>query len=70
VAVPKQRLPNCEVWRVLALRPQPRRADLILPVSLVLVLQVQLPAGQVCSMELEVVAVVRAVSSFVSKLGF
>jgi len=41
----KQRLPDCEEWWVSALRPQPRRADLILPISPVLVWQVQLPAG-------------------------
>ena len=45
VPVPKQRQPDYEVWRVLALRPQPHRADLILPVSSVLVWQAQLLAG-------------------------
>ena len=45
VAVPKQWLPDYEVLRVLALRPQPHRADQILPVSPVLVWQVQLSAG-------------------------
>jgi len=37
VAVPKERLPDCEVGRVLALRQQLQRADLVLPVSPVLV---------------------------------
>jgi hypothetical protein len=37
VPVPKQRLPDCEEWQVSALKPQPHRADLLLPVSPVLV---------------------------------
>jgi len=45
VPVPKQRLPDCEEWWLLALKPEPHRADLSLPVSPGLVSQVQLPAG-------------------------
>ena len=37
VPVPKQRLPDCEEWQVSVLKPQLRRADLFLPLSLVLV---------------------------------
>jgi len=37
VLVPKQRLPDCEVWQVLALKPPLRKADLLLPVSPALV---------------------------------
>jgi len=37
VPVPKQRRPDCEVWRVSALKPKTRMADLLLPVSPVLV---------------------------------
>jgi len=70
VPVPKQRLPDCEEWRVLALKPQLCKADLLLPVSPVLVWHVQLSAGYVRLMGPEVVAVARVAWSFVSKLGF
>jgi len=37
VPVPQQRLSDYEVWQVLVLRPQPCKANLLLPVSPVLV---------------------------------